>query len=425
MLHYEKVFNCPHCLIDNKLVYVKEVLKLKKRTIVGIILLVVLGSLTFLYVNGLSVIDEPAQVQWVSHTEYWEGNGSAGDQVATIVRITDYKGDSFGVDGCTRRILNPDKSVYLDSAAMSASGIAGNWYANDPLPITVGTYEQEVTCTWSSGTKSVKTSQSFHVNEALSYVRKIYQDVLSTNISLASINGTIVARIAETNQTLFLRLNELDTNLTSWVGKVNASLSEQLSAANANISTTLAAMNGTIMTRIGSAETTITTSISEANASISNLVTTLSTDIKNYLVGYLPTLNMTAANIFNDTQWIVTNAINHGASNTARFDRIDANLSIIEDFCSNPQTSSSRLCIDLVSIKGNLTAIRNEEAAYFQSLNETTTNTWNLLSGSIASNINILLADIGVIKGQTTQINATVEAIRKAQVEQVYAKVLS
>jgi len=91
----------------------------------------------------------------------------------------------------------------------------------------------------------------------------------------------------------------------------------------------------------------------------------------------------------------------------------------VEQFCLNTQTNSSGLCSEVYEVGRVLDATRAEQTSYFDTLNETTTNTWELLSGDVTTTINSILDTVTTIKGQTTQINSTVEAIREDQTTEV------
>lgn len=512
--------------------------KLKRIFVVGLltVFLIMLVGLLSAYANGKKIIGEP-QVSWVSHTEYWSSDGPGADEVAsTIIRLTDYKGDPFSVDSCSATILYPDKTAYLSNQAMSPSAIAGNWYRSDPVPAVEGTYEQQVTCTYGGG-KTIKTSQSFHVNPALNFLKTIDYDVVAASTKLSHVNLTITGKVdqaeaaintnidsAETtlrnvmekiNSSLSTQLSQVDgntntrltdlqitiegkikdsnesiqsrislaegnlkslmdsvnsnlsnkltsaesnldsaltnvklnltgvmndvkatvvarvdlaeTNLNSLINTVNNDLSNQLTNAKADLSSQLRDVNVSLIGQLGSTQTAIQTQLSNVETSVSSLMNTLTDEVKDYLGKYLPTINNTANKIYEDSQWLVSNAMNqHNNSEIiSRFNSVDGNLSVIEGFCSNLQTSNSLLCQDVSNIKNVLATTRQEQTDYFNELNETTTNTWNLLSGSIASNIDEILENLGVVRAQTTDINATLHAMKDDQESRVYASIIS
>jgi hypothetical protein len=372
------------------------------------------------YSNGKAVVDEPA-VQWVSHTEYWSSGGvGSGEVASTIVRLTDYRGAAFNVDSCDATILYPNKTAYISGAGLIQSAISGNWYRNDTIPDVEGTYEQEVVCAYGNG-KEVRTSQSFHVNPALNFIKNVSAQVLTNGLALSDVNLTLLGKIEGTNQSILTQIVASETSLDALIDTVNASLSQQLTDAEENLTSYLTGVNVSLNARIGTSQTAIQTQLTDVNNSLTALLNTINSDLSNYLQLYLPALNETTTNIYSDSQWLVANAMNQedAADIDNRFNRLDGNVSLVEQFCLNTQTNSSGLCAELYEIGNVLDATRNEQTSYFTTLNQTTTNTWDLLSGDITTNINSLLSNVNLIKGQTTQINSTVDAIRSDQTTEV------
>jgi len=504
--------------------------------IIVIVVFLLFILFVFAYRNGKAVVQIP-EVQWVSHTEYWSSNGVGADELAsTIIRLTDFKGAPFVVDICSVTILYPNKSVYLSNQPMIASPVIGNWYRADPVPSAEGTYEQEVTCTYSDN-KEVRTSQSFHVNPALNYIKTLDANILAADSKLNSVNLTIVgkindakesistninvsstslinlirdinlslfeqlvnskgdlstplsdvqvvvlANIAGTNESIQTRIDLAETNLNNLVNSVNVNLEDRLNGARADLNSQLNDVNvsitglmnrveATIVSRIDLAETNLNDLIDQANSdlssqlssakddinvnlgnvnltltallgetksaiqiqlsninsSVSELMSALNAKVMSYLSNYLPSINQTANNIYTDTQWLIGNALNQPNTGliNERFNSLDANISAIEAFCDSAQTSGSKLCNDIDSLKTKLDVIRDEQGDYFAALNQTTTNTWNLLSGTIALNIDALLENIGIIKGQTAQINKTLEEWKSEEESRVYINPIS
>ncbi len=387
---------------------------------VSITVFVVLGALVTAYSNGKSVVATP-NVDWVSHTEYWSSSGAGANEVAsTIVRLTDYKGDPFSVDSCSATILYPDKTVYKLNAAMSQSGVAGNWYRTDPIPEAEGTYEQEVTCNYGAG-KTIKTSQSFHVNPALNFIKNVDADVLTNGVALSNVNATVNARIADTNDSITTTISAAKADLNRLLNNMNETLFAELDAVNATVNTHLTNVNVSLTAQLGSTRDAIQIQMSNTNESLTSLINSVHNSLSDYLELYLPAINKTTTDIYSDTRWLVTNAMNqdNAADINNRFAATDGNLSLVEQFCANAQTNSSALCSEVYMMRAVLDATRAEQTSYFNTLDETATNTWNLLSGAITTNVDSLLENIGIIRGQTTQINDTVVAIRADQTSEV------
>jgi len=502
-----------------------------------IVLLAILSAVIITaYVNGQKVVDDP-KVLWVSHTEYWSSTGPGSDEVAsTIVRIMDYKGQAYAMDSCTANIYYPDKSAYVSDGAMSQSPVSGNWYRTDPVPAQEGTYEQEVTCLYGAG-KSIKTSQSFHVNPALNFIKNVSTQVLAAdtylhavnvsitgsvataqaelssqmssadsnltalltqmetdltteieeseanlNTSLSNVNVEIQATIADTEDVLVARVDVAETNLTTLINQVNTELQAQLADHNAsagsqfsdlevsvqgmiddakteilaaidasetdltvvmdsiesNLSTQMTNMNVDLDTKLTNVNISITTQLTEAQTAIQTQLTSAETNldsaisstentIMSYLQDFLPDINDTVTDIYADSQWLVSNAmdVTDYAAILARFDTIDGDIDQLQEMCGSVLTQDSDLCTEIEALQTTLDATRAEQTAYFNTLNSTTTSTWDLLSGDITTNINTALTELGIIRGQTEDINATVHAIRDDQTERVYIQMIA
>ncbi len=399
----------------------------KNILVVGIIIVIFLFLVSFVYSNGNKVINEP-YVTWISHTEYWSSSGPGSNEVASsIIRVTNYKGESFdGVTGCKVTILYPNKTPYISNKEMVESGIAGNWYRTDPVPTTEGTYEQLVTCTYGAG-KTIKTSQSFHVNPALNFLKNISLDILATSVKLSNVNLSITATVNNAKDEIKTEIFNAETNIKNLMNTLNTNLSNQLASTKSDLSTQMKNINLSLSADVGNAKDAIQTQLSNLNYSISNLIIKLNNELKSDLVSYLKDINKTTIEIYADTQWLVTNAMNQAdkAQLIARFNSIDGNLSVIEQFCSNTQTSTSSLCTDITNIKSKLDVLKNEQTDYFNKLNQTTTNTFNLLSGEITTKINSILSELGIIRSQTTDINATVHEIKDEMEARVYGHMIS
>ncbi len=508
---------------------------MKKKMILmatSIVLLVVLGSILIsAYTNGQKVTKEP-EVLWVSHTEYWSSSGVGEDEVAsTIVRITDYKGTPFDINSCVANIYYPDKSPYVSNGAMSESPVSGNWYRTDTVPTIEGTYEQEVICLYGAG-KSIKTSQSFHVNPALNFIKNVSSEVLAadaymhsanvsitgtvenakaelstqltttkanlttllniidfdltsqidsveahldtdlTNVSveirgdIADTEAAIIARVdvAETNLTDLLNqvnselqtqlssnnatttslINDLDvsitgtindakaeiisqisateTTLTNLINTVDSDLSTQLTNAEASLDSKMTDVNISISTQIDETQSAIQTQLTTAETNLDGAVTAAKNELISYLENFLSDINSTVTDIYTDTQWLVTNAMNEDdyAIILGRFDTVDSDIDQLQAMCGSALTENSDLCTEIETLQITLDTLRSEQTAYFDELNSTTVSTWTLLSGSIATNIDTILSELGIIRDQTEDINATVHEIREDQVDRVY-----
>ena len=396
----------------------------RRLMVLGALLVVSLSSIIFVgaaYSNGKAVVSSP-EVTWVSHTEYW-----SSDDVSTIVRLTDYLGNPFDtVVGCRVTIMYPDKTVWIEDASMIQSTVAGNWYHTEVAPYVQGTYEQKVTCTLQDAT-TITTSQSFHVNPALTQIQNISADIISQTALLTDVHTSVTAQITFTNESISADIDETEIAIIDLVNTVDTDLTNQMTALGVDVDTQLTDVNTSLSGQLSDTQVSIETNLGNTETTLSNLMTVLNADLESYLTVYLDDLNATLNSVYTDTQWLSVNAMNqdNAAAINNRLDNVDTNLALIEDFCSNPQTSSSALCQEIYLLRGVVDTMRSEQTTYYNDLDTTTTSTWNLLSGSVSTNIDDVLVSVGIIQSQTTEINETLSQIRQEQVERVTMQVIS
>ncbi len=128
-----------------------------------------------------------------------------------------------------------------------------------------------------------------------------------------------------------------------------------------------------------------------------------------------------------DTNWLVSNSINQEDMDEIRnrFSSVDDNLALVENFCGNQDTNNSPLCQEVYNIKTAVEIMDQTQAQKLEEINQTTLSTWNLLSGEIRTNIDSILTDVGIIKAQTTDINATVHQILENQESEINIRIIS
>jgi len=633
--------------------------KKSKYLIWGIILVLILGIsfLSMAYVHGKNVVNNDIKFTWVSHTEYWRD-----DNASTIVRLSDYRGNPYPIDECRVTILHPDKSIFVDNAPMAESNIPGNWYRTDSLVgQPLGTYEQEVTCT--SGNRTIKTSQSFHLNAALEQISVLTDKSDNLDLKLSDVNVAVTGKVAATGDVITTNLTDMNTSLNTLLNDVNSNFSAKLQDGIATLQTDLADVNVSVTGTVLSTGQEVKTSLSDVNTNLSNLLTNVNngissqidldynslkdnlndvnlsltgtvlstgqeintnittastnitdllntvnnnlsdqvgedfnalsnnltnvnlsltstmestgqdintnltnvstsltdllntvnsdlstkmdakfaelsgqladvnlsltgtivstgqdintnlTNVSTSLTNLLNTVNVNlsseitnqfnntnaliaqkfadsndflntkidnlefsvngkvdstgqaiqtqitdvnnslsdlitglvvgdlnvqlsemldqitaeVASVKEDTTWLVSNAMNQDNMQEVRnrFASIDSNLALVEDFCSTADTNNSALCQEVYSIKNAIAIMDQEQSQKLDEINTTTLNTWDLLSGSIATNINTILTDVGIIKAQTTDINATVHQILDNQESDISIRVIS
>ncbi len=376
----------------------------------GALVVVFFLSIFSVYASGKAVAAEP-HMNWVSHTEYWNN-----DNASTIVRVTNYKGDPYDMDECRVTILYPDKTVFIDSQPMTESAIPGNWYRADSLlDAPLGTYEQQVVCT--KGSTTIRSSQSFHLNPALEQIRVLTEKSDNLDLDLADVSATINANIADSNDRIQARIDGLDTSLNTLLQDVETNISDQLTSTNSTLSTQLSDVNISIQGKVETTGNAIRAQLSAMNVSLEEAILSSDNSVVNDLNARLDEVLADITNqvsgVKTDTGWLTQNAMHQDnmAEITARFNGLDRNLALVEQFCSNPETNSSDLCQEIDGIAAAIATMDTEQENYLSSIDTTTTNIWQLLSVDFANNIDSIMADIGIIKSQTTDINATTHEI--------------
>jgi len=250
---------------------------------------------------------------------------------------------------------------------------------------------------------------------------------VSTDAKLVSVQTELSASITTAKEEIITNVMAANTSLSNLVNDVNSGIQTQLSSVNADLNTNINGMSASLTALVGDTGEEISTELSDVNASLNQLVSTLVTDVKSYLEAYLPQLTTATTNIYTDTQWLVSNAMNQDDKDAidVRFSSVDSNLELLKSFCTNVQTNSSALCQEIYRIDGLINTAREEQESYYTSLSELTTSRFDLLSGDLASGVTSILSELGVIKEHTTEINSTVQAIRDDQLSQIRIQVIS
>lgn len=135
----------------------------------------------------------------------------------------------------------------------------------------------------------------------------------------------------------------------------------------------------------------------------------------------LVNVNTTANNIYNN-MFTDLNAFNNftniqnnfNAVNT-KLDGLQTNMSTLMNYCSNPETNSSDLC-RLVwennqKIIGIETDVNYISDVQLQVINQTTQNTYNYVTGTLATNINNIYTTLLGVQTTVNEINSTVNRI--------------
>ena len=184
----------------------------------------------------------------------------------------------------------------------------------------------------------------------------------------------------------------------------------------------------------------------QVNCTVGNKDTVISTTLHvNPALEYLKTLgnqsanisadlseiNQTTYNIYNDTQYIASNMVTATNFNawkdnaTERFDRIDGNLTLIENFCSNTETNSSELCQKLYQIYDFQQATNVTYTQYFSDINTTSTNIWNYMTGTLATNVNNIYTLLQSVNSTVVDTNVNVTNMRQDQLDEINVVIIS
>jgi len=137
--------------------------------------------------------------------------------------------------------------------------------------------------------------------------------------------------------------------------------------------------------------------------------------------GRVINLNTTLTSVYDDTQYLRTNFLtktefqNNMTVVNQKLDDIDTNLSILMQYCSNPQTNTSDLCALVHEINNRIidlnTTISTEVTNYLAEINATTHSTYDYLTGTLTTTINNILGITTETNTIVKQINNTVNTI--------------
>lgn len=176
---------------------------------------------------------------------------------------------------------------------------------------------------------------------------------------------------------------------------------------------------------VGSRNRTITTTlhINPALEFLKTLNSTLSADLSE--------INQTAYNIYNDTQYIRSNLVT--ASNfeawknnaTTRFDSVDSDLDTLKGYCNTSETNSSALCQELYNVRAFHQSTNETYTNFFTEINQTTHNTYDYMTGTLATNINNIYTLLVSVNDTVTDTNINVTNIRQDQLDEINVVIIS
>jgi hypothetical protein len=342
--------------------------KLRLPVIATVLLLsaFVFGTLSgaFMYATGKAVVEMPKMFM-VSHTEY---RYSEPGQI--IARLVDFQGNPVVVNNCTATILYPDKTFFVNSALMTATGnISGDYYYAFTTPAgPEGTYEYQATCTYAAGTKTASVTNSFHLSSAFT---SVLGNLTFIESEIDLVQGNL-------------------TELSSQVSAVNASLAGQITD---------------LSSQLNANTTQILTAISEVNGSLYQAIQNI-----NVSVNLTPVLDAISA------------------LDTAMAGNFTYTNSLITAVNESTQTSFGMVFSDL----GQINTTANNIYSLLETVNQTTSDTYTYMTTTLSLKVDDALAALGVINATvnriettTSQINATTNTILQNQEDAVQMTVFS
>ncbi len=407
----------------------KKFFKRKISFILIIVVSILIFSFGVTYTVGKDVTENQIKMVWISHTEYWRN-----DKASTIIRLADYRGNPFDVDSCIVNIKHPDKTPFVVAGVMAESSIAGNWYRTDSLVgQPLGTYEQEVICT--KGTQQIISSQSFHLNPALEQISNLSNKAELIDLHLENMNMTLIAKINSSEEKIKIELNNMNSDLSNIMEAVNSSLNNQMQDETSTLSTQITSVNDLLNNKLTSINVSIDTTVQEVggqmitslesiNSSLTNLI---ENELKTLILDNFSKMHQEIVAIKTQVDWIQTNAMNQDSMAVIldRFDKLNQSINEIETFCSNIVSQQTVMCIEAADVGTSVNLMLLEQNKYLTQINQTTLNTWQLLSGDITIKIDSILSTLGIIEGQTRAINQTTNEIKDILESEIRVSIIS
>lgn len=124
-------------------------------------------------------------------------------------------------------------------------------------------------------------------------------------------------------------------------------------------------------------------------------------------------------NVYLDTQYVRSNMVLASAFDSnmtqmnTKLDDVQGDVTTLMTYCDDVVTNASTLCQLVYQMNAQVGAIDlSGITTSLAEVNATTHSTYDYLTVTLAGNINTLLADTGILKETTTQINSTVNAVR-------------
>jgi hypothetical protein len=257
---------------------------------------------------------------------------------------------------------------------------------------------------------------------------KIEQEIAQVMAEISSVNVSISGIVQSTGESINFNVDATEISLTNLLEDVESNLFSEIESTEANLNTSLNNVQIALSSSLGSTESRLDSQILNVNESISSLlIQVIQPELESLMIQQYNQIMNSISDVYLDTQWLVNNAMNSEDMSAidSRFDSIDSDLDYIIEFCSNSLTNTSVLCQEIYVLKNTIEIMRQEQQDYFNTLNSTTYNTWELLSGDIYSNIENILITLNLIKTQTEEINETTHKILDEMQGEVRADIIS
>ncbi len=423
--------------------------KLKFPTIVVLLLALsfAFGGATTLvnYASGKEVAYSPKMLM-VSHTEY-----RFAETGQIIARLVDFQGNPVTVQNCTASILYPDKTYFVQDQLMATSSFSGDYWYNFTTPNgPEGTYEYQAVCTYAAGAKTASVTNSFHLSGAFNFLLNNVTNI-QEDLDGISQNLTYVANNLTQLSTDVFAINE---SLSADIAGVSTQVSDLSTQLNANISTVLAEFGdiqsnfSTVLTELDNIDTALTNNFADIQSNFSTVFDYFADIQSNFteVFNRFDSVDLQLADLNNTLNTQFANINTNFSQVLEAIDAIDINVTVLEENQAQILANLTEVLANQVQINTTVNAISTDLAnfrtvydgnisiqnAYLAFINETTTSTYDYVTGTLAVNIDQVLTDIGVINATvnriettTTQINSTVTDILTNQEDEVHMSVFS
>jgi hypothetical protein len=207
-----------------------------------------------------------------------------------------------------------------------------------------------------------------------------------------------------------------------------ANVISEIQSTEATLDTSLTNVQVSLTNSLTDTENALSSQLTNVNGSISDLLNNvIQPELESLMTSHYNDIMSSVADVYTDTQWIVANTMDQTdrAAIDARFSSVDSDLDKVLDFCGESVTNASTLCQEIWNIEAAIEVMRQEQQVQFDALDETTYNTWQLLSGDINTNIDNALIALNIIQEQNEEINATTHQILDEIQGEIQANIIS